>query len=65
VEGNGAGRESAKLTLEAPGEETQVVELPPGAYVVTCSPERYVASEQHYPTKGTSVVTIKTRGVDE
>lgn len=43
--------------------------LPADNYIVVCGAERMVTHEQHYPTKGTVIVTIKrlagTEGNDD
>lgn len=40
--------------------ESETVEIGPDSFLVVCGPDRYVVSGQEYPTKGTSVVTIRT-----
>lgn len=41
------------------GELVESKPLPPDEYIVLCGERKYVAAVQDYPTKGTTVVTIK------
>lgn len=41
--------------------ETDTVDLRPGMHVLICAEPTYVAHEQRYPLKGTTILTLKRR----
>lgn len=64
--GEGEAGNKARVTTiaEATGEIHQKVMGPDADYVLTLGPEFYVAHEQVYPGKGTTILTIKRREGD-
>lgn len=59
--GEGAEGNKARMTTvaEATGEIEQAVMGPDADYVITCGPNFHVAHTQVYPSKGTTILTIK------
>lgn len=41
--------------------ESETTEIPAGEYLIICTEPCRVTNVQHYPTKGTAVLTVKGR----
>jgi hypothetical protein len=51
--------ESAKVTLTHPDGTVEESVLEHDGYIVLTGPGKYIAHEQHFPGKGTVILTIK------